>query len=118
LRLLLDEHISPVVAERLRDRGHEVVTVSEVGLAGIDDARVLAWAAADRRAVVTANIRDFRPLHALHLTTGTAHHGIVLVPAGRYSLRRDRLGPLVAALDQLLARRPAGDALCDTEHFL
>jgi hypothetical protein len=118
LRLLLDEHFSLAVAEQLRERGHDVVGVYEVGLGGLDDRQVLSWAAVQRRAVVTNNIKDFRPLHASYLTTGTAHYGIVLVPTPRYSLRRDQLGALITALDQLLVRSPGDDAFCDREHFL
>ena len=118
MRLLLDEHISPIVAEQLRSRGHDAVAALEVSLTGVDDPGVLAWAASARRAVVTSNIQDFRPLHAASLTRGAAHHGIILVPTSRYSLRRDRLGTIVAALDQLLTRLPEDSALCDREHFL
>jgi predicted nuclease of predicted toxin-antitoxin system len=118
LRLLLDEHFSPTVAEKLRDRGHDVVGVNEVGLSGLDDRQVLSWSSQERRAVVTNNIKDFRPLHATYLTTGTRHHGIVLVPTYKYSFQRDQLGALIAALDQLLVGSPADDALCDREHFL
>ena len=118
MRLLLDEQSSPVVADQLRARGHDVMAVVEVGLAGLDDPRVLAWAVTDRRAVVTNNIKDFRPLHSTYLTMGTAHYGIVLVRTPKYSLRRDGLGPVIAALHQLLARLPADDALCDREYFL
>ena len=118
MRLLLDEHFSPVVGAQLRSRGHDVVAAAEVGLAGVDDAQVLSWAARDRRAVVTNNIQDFRPLHAAFLTMSAVHHGIVLVPTGKYSLRRDQLGPLITALDELLVREPSDDALCNTEQFL
>jgi predicted nuclease of predicted toxin-antitoxin system len=118
LRLLLDEHLSPAIADQLRSRGHDVVTVAEAGLAGMTDERVLARAAGDERAVVTNNIRDFRVLHADSLKTRSPHYGIVLVRSGKYSLRRDQLGPLVGALDRLLAHSQATDALRDTEHFL
>jgi hypothetical protein len=118
LRPLVDEHLSRVLAEQLRSRGHDVVAATEVGLAGVDDPQVLSWAVRERRAVVTNNIQDFRPLHVTYLTTGTVHYGIVLVPSGRYSFRRDRLGPLMAALEEFLAQRPAEGSLCDTEYFL
>jgi hypothetical protein len=118
LRLLLDEHLSPVIAEQLNRRGHDVVTAADAGLVGLGDAHVLSAAAGDRRAVVTNNIRDFRPLHAAYLTMSTIHHGIVLVPTSRYSLARDQLGPLITALDHLLVQLPTEDALRDTEYFL
>lgn len=118
MRLLLDEHLSPAIADQLRARGHDVVTVVEAGLAGITDERVLAWAVREQRAVVTNNIRDFRLLHADSLRTGSPHYGIVLLTTGKYSLRRDTPSPLVAALDRLLVRSPTTDALQDVEHFL
>lgn len=118
MRLLLDEQLAPAIAEQLRRRGHDVITVADAGLAGLDDVHVLAAGARDRRAVVTNNVKDFRVLHAAHLTMSAAHSGIILVPSGRYSLARQRLGPLVTALDDLLTRLPAEDALQNAEHFL
>jgi predicted nuclease of predicted toxin-antitoxin system len=118
LRLLLDEQLSPAVVEQLKARGHDVVSAAEAGLAAVADGQVLAWAARDRRALVTNNIKDFRPLHADYLKMSTTHYGIVLVPTGKYSLRRDQLGSLITALDQLLVQSPADDALRDTEYFL
>lgn len=118
MRLLLDEHFSKLIAERLRGRGHDVLTVGEAGLAGATDERVLASAVRDGRAVVTNNIRDFRTLHADSLKTRSAHCGIVLVRTSKFSLRRDELGPLVGALSRLHTGSPADDALQDVEHFL
>src|SRR5215472_8320991 len=106
------------MAEQLIRRGHDVVTAADAGLAGIDDAQVLAAAARDGRAVVTNNIRDFRPLHASYLTMNAVHYGIVLVPTSRYSLARDQLGTLITALDRLLVQLATEDALRDTEYFL
>lgn len=118
MRLLLDEQLSTAVAKQLKRRGHDVVVVSEVGLRGSDDAAVLAWATEERRALVTNNIRDFRPLHAAHVTSQTPHFGIVLVSSVGYDLARRRLGPLVGALETLLVEHPADDALLDREVFL
>jgi predicted nuclease of predicted toxin-antitoxin system len=118
LRLVLDEHLSPIIAGQLRSRGHDVVSAGEAGLAGLDDAQVLSAAARDGRAVVTNNIKDVRPLHATYLTVSAVHCGIVLIPTGKYRLSRDQLGPLIAALEQLLVQMPSNDALRDTEYFL
>lgn len=117
MRLLLDEQLSPVVAQQLRKRGHDVVGVAEVGMAGSEDDAVLRYAMDNKRTLVTSDIRDFRALHARSLTLGTAHYGIVLVPH-RYRLRRAGIGALVKDLDSLLARLPAIDALRDLEIVL
>jgi hypothetical protein len=54
-RLYADEGFPLPVVEELRRLGHDVQTVQEAGRAnqGIDDARVLADAVADLRAVLT-----------------------------------------------------------------
>jgi len=44
VRLLLDEHLSPAIAEQLRSREHDVVLVVEVGLRQQLDREVMAWA--------------------------------------------------------------------------
>ncbi len=64
----------PVVVE-LRRLGHDVSTVQETGKAerSWPDEEVLAFAATDRRAVLTFNRRHFVRLHADH----PDHAGIV-----------------------------------------
>jgi predicted nuclease of predicted toxin-antitoxin system len=117
MRLLLDEQLSSAIAVKLRSRGHDVVTVAEAGLAGRGDPEILAWATAERRAVVTGNIQDFRPLHIANLTAATQHFGIVLISTS-HSLRRSDLGRVITALGDLLAAHTAEDALRDRERFL
>ena len=117
MRLLIDENLSSRLCEQLRAKGHDVVGACEAELAGKDDAAVLAWAVAERRAVVTNNIHDFRLLHASYLTTSARHYGIVLVSSRRFSLSRAGLGALVNALDRLLISHRDED-LADREHFL
>jgi hypothetical protein len=64
LRLLLDEMYAPAVAVELRARGHDVLSVHEADpvLVGASDAEVLFAAVSAERALVTENVRDFRPL--------------------------------------------------------
>ena len=52
-----------------------MLSVNEAGLAGEPDPTVLAFAGEDRRAVLTANVRDFRCLHE----AGVEHFGILAV---------------------------------------
>jgi predicted nuclease of predicted toxin-antitoxin system len=52
-RLLLDENVSPGVAEGLRAHGHDAVHVNDVGLRATPDAAIMLWAAERGRVVVT-----------------------------------------------------------------
>src|SRR5438552_12793435 len=71
--LYADEDFHYGVVERLRHRGHDVVTVQEVGRQGGSDTQVLADATAAGRAVLTFNRRHFKRLHRLN----PAHQGII-----------------------------------------
>jgi len=117
VRLVLDEHLSPTIAEELRRRGHDVVAVAEAGMREQPDAALLDWAVAQDRAVVTANYADFRALHQVRLSRGEGHRGIVYVPR-RFSLSQAGFGRLITALDWLLNGHPSNDALESAEVWL
>ena len=68
----MDEHVPKAVAEGLRRRGVDVITVQELGLQAAEDARHLERAAQDGRVVFTQDA-DFLRLHAF----GLPHRGIV-----------------------------------------
>jgi predicted nuclease of predicted toxin-antitoxin system len=53
MRLKLDENLPAEVAGDLRDRGHDVETVAEEGLAGRADRLVVAAARRERRILIT-----------------------------------------------------------------
>lgn len=116
MRFLLDEHISPVVARLLRERGIDAVGVSErVDLRTCSDESVLETAAREKRSVVTRNARDFRILAAQWLVDGRTHSGLVLL-ASPHLLRRDGIGDLVESLAGLDNAQPGG--LPDSESWL
>jgi hypothetical protein len=117
VRLLLDEHLSPRLAAELSKAGHDVVTAAEAGLRQAADSGLFRQAVAERRAVVTANYRDFRPLHELHLSRGELHYGLILVPR-RLSLGLAGLGRLAEAFARLLQDDPSDSALAGTEVWL
>lgn len=59
-RFLLDEMYPPRTARLLREvHGHDAVHVREVGLAGAEDADVVALARAEGRVLLTENVVDF-----------------------------------------------------------
>ncbi len=68
MKALLDEQLSPQIAVLLREAGYDVVAVVErVDLVGSIDSTILEVATSEGRAVVTNNIKDFRPLAAERL---------------------------------------------------
>jgi predicted nuclease of predicted toxin-antitoxin system len=63
VRFLVDENLSPQLAESLREAGHDAVHVRDIGLASGDDVAVLAAAHEDARVLVSADT-DFGGLLA------------------------------------------------------
>lgn len=101
MKLLLDEQICGKIAERLRDRGHDVVAVTaDPGLAGSSDSDVFEAAQAQERAVVTYNRDDFLTIVRRYGQESRNHHGLVIVNANRHP--NDQFSHLVNALDGLL----------------
>jgi len=119
LKLLLGEMLSPAIARALRERGHDIEAIKEHSdWAGLPDLEVVALARSEHRAIVTTNLRDFRPLHAELITRGSAgHSGFVFVPV-TFRLTRSAVGRLVTALEAKLAAYPGEDDLANAETWL
>lgn len=90
MRLLLDECVHPLVAGLLTEGGHEVATVSGLGLAGAVDAVVFALARDEHRVIVTLDT-DYGELLA---RTGSKAPSVVLIR------RRDHRPESIAAVVQ------------------
>jgi Domain of unknown function (DUF5615) len=107
--LLLDEHFSPEIARQLRVRGHDVIAVKErPELIGRPDRVHFASMPEQRRAIVTQDLGDFRPLLAQAMRAGTKTYGLVCVPA-RVSLSRKAIGQVASALERLLQGHPGDE---------
>lgn len=118
MRLLLDEMLSPVIAQQLRDRGHDVIAVKGSEHEQLSDLDVMELARAERRALVTNNLVDFRPLHAEAITPGgKGHWGMVFMP-GKYRRAKADIGGIVQALEAKLAEFPDDDSLVAGETWL
>jgi len=105
-----------VVAQRLRELGHDVVSVAEEStLRAMTDEDVYAWAAEERRRIVTDNVRDFRRLLVHAQQSGGPQVALLLTSSRVFPRVRRNPGPLIAALDAWLrspdARRSAEDWL-------
>jgi uncharacterized protein YbjT (DUF2867 family) len=108
VRLLLDEMLSAAIARELRERGHDVLAVAEhPGWAALPDPEVMSVARTERRAVVTNNLRDYRPLHSDAITPGgQGHFGMVFMP-GSYRRTKAATGRIISALEASSPSTPA-----------
>ncbi len=114
MKLLLDEMHAPAAAVGLRRLGHDVVAVKErPELVGLADADLLRAAAADRRAIVTENVKDFVALHLTGTASGRSHAGLLFTHPRRFPRGAgDHVHTLVNALVEFLSEQAAvfGDA--------
>jgi predicted nuclease of predicted toxin-antitoxin system len=78
IKLYTNEHITDLLARTLRGRGFDAVSVYEVDMREKSDEEQLAYAAKQRRAVLTFNVRDFVSLHTQYVTKGKEHGGIIV----------------------------------------
>ena len=112
MRLLLDEMYAPAIAEGLRDRGHDVISVHErPDLVAAPDSAIFAAAEAEERAIVTNNVRDFMPLAHEALQTRAGFHGLILTSDGSLPRSKRMVGTFIRRLDELLNQHRSGDAL-------
>jgi predicted nuclease of predicted toxin-antitoxin system len=119
VKLLFDEMLTPTMARELAARGHDVIAVAgNPAHEALSDPDVLALARTENRAVVTNNIRDFRPLHAEAITAGgPGHYGIIFMPSSYRRTKADT-GRTIAALAAKLLELPDTDDLADAEAWL
>jgi Domain of unknown function (DUF5615) len=104
VKLLLDEMYPRVIADQLRGRGHDVISVQDAPGRGSPDHEVLEYARLEGRAIVTENVRDFRPLAERQIEAGETHAGLVFTTDRRWP--RHDVGALIDALDRLLVEHP------------
>jgi predicted nuclease of predicted toxin-antitoxin system len=64
MKLLIDNALSPRVADGLREAGHDAIHVRDIGLAAATDEELFELAAAESRIIVSADT-DFGTLLAL-----------------------------------------------------
>lgn len=119
MKLLLDEMLSPAIARALRERGHDVEAVKEhPDWEALSDPELVSLAASERRAIVTNNLRDFRPLHAeVIVSGGSGSAGMVFVRTN-FRLSKADAGRIIAALEAKLAEYPGDLDLANGETWI
>ena len=100
---------SPVIAEQLRARGHDVVSVHEpalLGFEGASDADLFAVALREGRALVTEDVADFRQLESDAFAEGLSAPSLIFATNHQFPRGHPRsLGRLVTALDAVMRER-------------
>jgi hypothetical protein len=116
VKALLDAQLSHEIARVLRERGFDVEAVCERSdLAEASDGEVLDAATREQRAVVTNDIKDFRPLAAGRLADGSGHAGLIFIPANRRRTRADS-GKLAEVIETIM--RAHHDGISGAEHWI
>jgi hypothetical protein len=104
LKLLLDEHLSPAIAEGLHRKCN---TLTVHGLAeweggrflGLTDETILEAAAVQKLTLVTYDLKTIPPLLKTWMEAGHAHGGVVFVD--NKTIPSPDLGGLIRALQKL-----------------
>jgi hypothetical protein len=119
VKLLLDELLSPEIARQLRARGHDVEAVAgHPDWEDLSDSQIMVVARTENRAIVTNNLRDYRPLHSEAITPGgRGHFGMIFIPSNYRRTRADA-GRIIAALEAKLAQYPGETDLANGEAWL
>ena len=97
MRFLVDQPVSPLLAQWLCSTGHDAFHVRERGLSPATDEELFSLAVAERRTIITADL-DFARIIAL---SGRDGSGLILFRAG--SVTDDRM---LALLREALERVP------------
>jgi predicted nuclease of predicted toxin-antitoxin system len=116
VKALLDEQLSAQVAVLLRQIGHGVQAVTErPDLMGRSERIIFEVASSEGRAVITNNVKDFRPLAAEWLAQGRVHAGLILLPAAR-TRTRSAIAVLADRISTVLRDNP--DGLSGSERWI
>lgn len=95
VKLHLNEHLSPRLAEQLRKHGFDVTSTLESDLISKSDAEQLEFCCVTQRAILTFNKDHFSILHADYMNKNREHCGIILST-------REPIGVLLHRLLRLL----------------
>jgi predicted nuclease of predicted toxin-antitoxin system len=102
--LLLDEMFTDDVAQQLRIKGYDVISVvADPALVGRPDDQILAYATTEGRTLVTANIKDFVPLDTHYRAADQSHAGLILVSTKTFPQNRGFPSAVTTALAALLS---------------
>ncbi|MBZ8179523.1 MAG: DUF5615 family PIN-like protein [Oscillatoria sp. PMC 1051.18] len=96
--LYTDEDIANLVATLLKSRGLDVLTTLDAEMTGYSDAEQLAYAAEEKRCLLTHNRVDYERLHLSYIQTKQQHSGIIITPQNNAYEVAKRVGIILNTL--------------------
>lgn len=116
MNLYLDDNMSKaLLATLLRRAGHQVIFPSDVGTAGISDARHFVHALDNALVVLTKDHQDFEDLHLVVRASHGQHPGIMAIREENDSKRDMKDRDIVRAIGNL---ERAGVLIANEFHVL
>ena len=105
MKFYLDEDLSPKIAEILRRGGIDALSAHEAGMCESSDQSQLAFAAIQKRCLVTRNRDDFIRLTVRFFNDQRPHCGILIIP---YTLRGDQFTRIASLIKKFSSRHEKG----------
>ena len=98
----------PRVARGLRERGFDAQAINgeRTELRSKTDQELLSIMALESRAIVTNDIRDFRPIHDRFLSNGEEHAGLIFTRDSELPRSKAAVGLWVDTLESWLRKHP------------
>jgi hypothetical protein len=118
VRLALDHHYSPAIANKLREGGFDVIAAIERRWETEDDEALLSLCDQEQRGLVTNNVADFTVIARGWAIEGRRHSGLIFTSDASMPRSREATGRYVEILGELLRANPRDDAFSDRVHWL
>lgn len=107
MKLLLDDMYSPDVAERLRTRGHDAISIRErPEFLAMSDHGLFTAMAEEGRTIVTNNVIDFVPLYRRALAEGSLQAALFLTSDRSMPRTKAGIGRFVSMLEDFVTGEP------------
>ena len=91
MQFLLDEDVTPAVAEIARGLGMDVISIHEIDRLRFLDEEQVRFSASQKRIFVTRNRKDFLRIGVFFFQTGEPHEGILIIPWSLPNNRPERI---------------------------
>ena len=106
---------SPAVAAELRALGHDVIAVADrPDLRSKSDEEIFAWGSAEKRWLLTENVKDFRPIMLRALQARPPGCGLLFTSSRAFPRSRKNPGPLIKTLHAWLTAGPPGPPVTES----